>query len=103
LVQLEQNCPDFAFVGFARYEAPEWATQYEEEDRLVVINAEGVRCVVDVEAEGDDALNRIFFEFLRGLLISPRTLEAIARVHVVPERLGVQLLDSEYGVCWKPR
>lgn len=100
--QLEQNCPDFEFVEFALYEAPEWAAQYEEDDTLTIVDADGNKHLVELASDGDEGLNHIFFEFLRSLLAS-RTREAITNAQIRPKRLGVQLLDSEYGDSWEPR
>ncbi len=102
-MQNPQNCPDFDFVEFSLYEASEWAEKYESEDELVVIDARGSRVVLDVIAEGDEALNHVFFHFLHDLLSDPATLNAIASVHPLPERLGVQMLDSAHETAWTPR
>jgi hypothetical protein len=100
-VQLDQNCPDFEFVEVALYEASDWASQYEEDDELLVMDANGSSQVADIDSEGDEALNRLFFEFLFALLTAPETVKAIAHVSSVTKRLGVQLLDSKYGSSWE--
>jgi hypothetical protein len=101
--QLEQNCPDFEFVEVALYQAPAWAMQYEGEDRMTVIDSDGLQHVFDIESEGDEVLNCLFFAFLRELLSAPQTLASINSVNIRPARLGVQLLDSEYSTSWEPR
>ncbi|HEY0466373.1 MAG TPA: hypothetical protein VGC79_19320 [Polyangiaceae bacterium] len=99
--EIEQNCPDFEFVEFALYEAPVWAKQYESEERLTVVDSAGLRHEVDVEAEGDELLNGLFFAFLADLLAAPRVLASLNAANLRPTRFGVQLLDSEYGSTWE--
>ncbi|MCC6983406.1 MAG: hypothetical protein IT535_09065 [Bauldia sp.] len=97
--QLDQNCPDFEFVEFTLYDAPGWAADYEAaEGQPTVINTRGEeQSVVD----GDEGLNRLFFEFLGDLMVDRSTMTAIGAV-MRPRRVGVQLLDSQFTLSWEP-
>jgi hypothetical protein len=101
--EAEPNCPDFEFVEVALYEAPAWASEYEEAEPLVVTTLAGIPLEVAVEVEGDEALNRIFYEFLRQLLRGAQAVEALRKVVAGPTRVGVQLLDSEFNESWELR
>lgn len=98
-----RTAPTSSSSSFALYEATDWAAQYEEADALTVVLADGNQLAVDLASDGDEALNRIFFEFLRDLLTTAQTLREIATVQLRPKQFGVQLLDSEYGSSWESR
>jgi hypothetical protein len=100
--QAEQNCPDFEFVEFAIFEAHEWTTEYEEQPRLEILDLHGATQIVEPEVDGDEALNRVFFEFLKAILVGQEATAAVRRSGLRPSRLGVQMLDSEYSSSWEP-
>lgn len=99
-VQLDQNCPDFEYPEVALYQASTWAAEYENEDTLTIVTTNGEHLVVDPEPEGDEALNAVFFDFLRGLLVDPAATEAISSAAKRGVRVGVQLLDSRFNEAW---
>jgi hypothetical protein len=100
--QVDQNCPDFELVEFALFEAPAWGAEYEEHAVLEIVGVDGTSQVVDTDLEGDEGINRVFFEFLRSVLASERTEASLVRLGLRPSRLGVQMLDSLFESSWKP-
>ncbi len=99
-VQLRQNCPDFGHVEVAIYEANDWPAEYESEGPLHIVTANGEDLEIDIESEGDEALNAVFFEFLGQLLANPAAAVLLRTVAAGPVRVGVQLLDSEFSDSW---
>ncbi|MGB5812658.1 MAG: hypothetical protein WBG86_19140 [Polyangiales bacterium] len=93
-VQLDQNCPDFDYFEHALYHAPNWATQYESERRLEVATLRGEHVSIDVDIEGDEALNAVFAAFLKAILTEPSSAQAIQDAAGPGVRVGAQLIDT---------
>lgn len=100
-VQPEQNCPDFEFSEFSIYDTTDWAAKYEDESLLRIVGTHRTECTVDLEVDDDEAFNRPFFDFLCELLSGDDARAAIMASGLQPSHLGVQMLDSEYSVCWQ--
>lgn len=98
--QLDQNCPDFEYAEFALYEANTWTEAYETEDPLTIVTASGVNIELDLDSTGDEALNAVFFDFLRELLADSSATHALRAAAGGGLRIGVQLLDSEFNEAW---
>ena len=98
-LQEDQNCPEFEFVEFDLYEDKSWVTEYEA-DIPKVMTVDGTVHDVDIESEGDEALNRLFYDFLVGLLSTTDAESIVDSIIGRPVRLGVQLLDSQYETTW---
>ncbi|MEM8605735.1 MAG: hypothetical protein AAGF92_01420 [Myxococcota bacterium] len=98
--QPAQNCPDFDYVEVALYDAPEWSDEYQNEPLIRIIASDGECLELDLEAFGDEVMNAVFFDFLRGLLSQPATLRTLREAAGGELRVGVQLLDSEFNEAW---
>jgi hypothetical protein len=98
--QDNQNCPDFKHVWVALYTATSWSEEYEQVPRPEITTLAGQSVVLDIEGEGDEAINREFFGFLRALLHSPEAEAAVRGAADGSVRIGVQLLDSSFSESW---
>jgi hypothetical protein len=82
------NCPDFEFVEYGIIQIPEWEEEYNLEKIEIKENAfKTFR--PNIEEEGDDAYNQIFFEYLK----------KIAKEELYSKyknKILVQMLDSQY-------
>lgn len=95
-----QNCRDFRHFQVAAYPVAQWAEEYEQAPALELVDLAGQTHVVDITAEGDEALNLLFFEFLTRLLHEPSVETAVRRVAGGTVRIGVQCLDSAFNESW---
>lgn len=100
--QLEQNCPDFEYVEIALYEAPDWASEYDSAEAPRVARPDGEVVEVDLETEGDEGFNRVFFEFICDLLTGPEAASVLQSLPGPDVRVGVQMLDSNLSRSWVP-
>ena len=100
--QGNQNCPDFLHSQVAVYQATQWAEEYEQAAAMELIDLAGQTREVDITAEGDEALNGMFFGFLTTVLHEPSSEATIRRVAGNSVRLGVQCLDSAFNESWSP-
>jgi hypothetical protein len=98
--QLEQNCPDFSLAEAAIYDAPDWQIAYESAPPLHVTSTDGSSLLLNVEADGDEALNAVIFAFLKHAWDDPRAQAALRLVAGRSVRYGVQMLDSRYNESW---
>jgi hypothetical protein len=102
VAQEDQHCPDFKHIEVALYKAGSWSEDYEESHTPQVITLAGQTVALDIDGEGDEAINRELFEFLRALLRAPDAEAAVLAATGCPARLGVQLLDSAFNDSWSP-
>jgi len=82
------NCPDFEFVEYGMIQIPEWEKEYNSEKIEIKENAlKTFR--PDLEKEGDDAFNKIFFDYLKKIAKEELTLK-------YKDKILIQMLDSKY-------
>ena len=94
------NCPDYDFFEFGRIDFDEWTDEVEE-NSVIVLMGLGSKMQIDLEEDGDEALNKAFFSFFISII---EELEAEGAFNSLPKaagfRLGVQMLDSEFESFW---
>ena len=93
------SCPDYDFFEFGRMDFDEWCDEIEEASILTIRSTEEYQ--IDLEEDGDEAANIIFFKWLLSIV---RELEAEGVFNGLQKastfRLGVQILDSECEAFW---
>ncbi|MBT8488253.1 MAG: hypothetical protein HKN72_11050 [Gemmatimonadetes bacterium] len=96
----DQNCPDFEHTEVGIYDAPEWSSEYEEasQPRITLLDARVVE--PDVEHDGDEAYNEVFFDFLCVVLQSAIETGILEMDSGPRPRVGVQMLDSGFNRSW---
>lgn len=98
--QPDQNCPDFEHPEVGLYDASEWSSEYEEVDQPTITLPDGRVVRPDVEGEGDEAYNRVFFDFLCDVLQSAVEAGSLDSGSGPRPRVGVQMLDSAFSRSW---
>lgn len=95
------NCPDFEFESFNMVDFPEWVEEYESGEILTVKIDDTSTKEIDVEEEGDEALNEVFISFLTKVLKESERQSVFTKINrEFTFRIGVQMLDSEYSEFW---
>lgn len=82
------NCPDFEFVEYGIIQIPEWEEEYNSEKIEIKKNNSKI-FKLDLEKEGDDAFNKIFFDYLKKIAKEELHLEYKGKILI-------QMLDSKY-------
>ncbi|MDO0825500.1 hypothetical protein [Desulfosporosinus nitroreducens] len=95
------NCPDFEFASFNMVDIPEWVEEYESGEVMSIIIDDSITKEIDVEEEGDEALNEVFITFLIKVLKESERQSVFTNINRESAfRIGVQMLDSEYSEFW---
>jgi len=82
------NCPDFEFVEYRLMEIEDWESEYNNEIAEIKTNSTSTK-KINIEEDGDDVYNKIFFEYLCKLISKNLNQE-------LKGKILVQMLDSEY-------
>jgi len=97
--RFNNNCTDFKYCEFVKLEIPEWYETYDslgDDFHLNYIDSNGQKKVLDLDAEGDEGLNKIVFPLLKSIMTENRQkIIDLAKNRDTISRLGVQMCDSE--------
>ncbi|MGI6606168.1 MAG: hypothetical protein ACOX2X_03880 [Peptococcia bacterium] len=89
------NCPDFEFSDFARLEIPEWENEFEK-NGIINIKYRLVKRQIDLSKVNDEVINKVFFDFLKGIFDQVLTDKVIYELKKSkPFRVGIQIANSE--------
>lgn len=93
------SCPDFDFFEFGRMDFDEWCDEIEE-STILTIRSDTVY-QIDLEEDGDEAANVVFFQWLQSIVKELEAEEVFRGLNKASTfRLGVQILDSECEAFW---
>ena len=93
------SCPDYDFFEFGRMDFDEWCDEIEEAP-ILTIRSDAVY-QVDLEEDGDEAANVIFFQWLQSIVKELEAEKVFSGLNKASTfRLGVQILDSECEAFW---
>lgn len=95
------NCSDFEYVNYAHINLSVWQRQYESQDIITVKNELDQISDIDLSTDGDEAFNKVFFEYYIGILEElekERLFDKLNQEQIF--RLGVQMLDSSLEEFW---
>jgi hypothetical protein len=95
------NCADFEFAGYNTIQFPEWVQEYETEDFPTIKQVNADIKQINLELEGDEALNEVFFQFLKEILKDLGENSVLVQLNSETLfRIGVLMVDSEYCEFW---
>lgn len=106
--QFNNSPTDFAFHAFETWYPTGWLESIdeivEEEGLLTLKNSHGSEIQVDLECDGDDAINEPLFQELTAILAKfGGQMESMAKVNAAATfRLGVRMHDSDFVNFWSP-
>ena len=93
------SCPDYDFFEFGRMDFDEWCDEIEEAPILTIWSDAVYQ--VDLEEDGDEAANVIFFQWLQSIVKELEAEKVFSGLNKASTfRLGVQILDSECEAFW---
>ena len=90
------NCPDFLYSNYSELQFEKWAEEYNNGDTISIKINRISKKIVNVDVLGDEAFNRIFFDFFVKILdeiIKEDVFISLNKSEIF--RFGLQMLDSE--------